>query len=205
MLSCFLWATLLVSYVYALSLPISSSGPVQPLESSNPSTSIIVNPSTFNATNASDAAANSTTDLADDQLTAGSSICLPKARDKYHFALPRPKFNHCALALRQLSSDATVENFCTVPARAPQGCSIPITKTVETCTITVQLVASGRIESASWLEIGMAANQLNMGCFSLDDSWKGTTGGRTTAGKTSGIEIKLDNSGNAAAQSAPVF
>ncbi len=197
MLNCLLAATLLVSYVYAMSLPISSSGPVQSLESSNPSM--------LNTTISSDAAADSTTYLENDQLTAGSSICIPKAKNRFRIPLPRPKFNHCALALRQLSSDATVQDFCTVPARAPQGYLIPVTKTVQSCTITIQLVGLGITERASWLEIGMAANQLNMGCFTLDDSWKGTTGGRTTAGKTSRIEIRLDNSGNAAAQSASVF
>lgn len=188
----FLVACVLFS-VLTRSIPIASSIPVQSLESGNPLTSTILQPSLVRTTTLMENATNLTEDLQVDRLGAVSTICLIKEKSAPFRPAARPKFNDCALALRQLPSSAAVEDFCTIAARAPHDCLIPVTKTHETCKVEIKLLGYGITERSSWLEIGMAANQLNMGCFSMQSPWMGTSGGTTTAGQTSRIQITMGN------------
>lgn len=188
MLFCGLAASLFISYVSALALP--SAGLL------SPQSSVLFDPLDNVTIPASPSISpNLTTTFEVDQLTIGGTICLPKEKSFKVIANKRPKFNDCALALRQLPSDPLVTDFSIVRHRATQGYFLPVDKYEGTCKVTIQLIGLGVTEKSSWMEIGMVANQLNMACFSLESPWTGTTGGRTVAGATTRLEIIMDWNG----------
>lgn len=114
-------------------------------------------------------------------LTDDAPTCLPTG---ILVTSRRPKYQECALALRQLPSSPESIQFCTGPDRK---CFLPVTKIHEKCRIIIQLDSVASTERSSWIEIGLAALELDIGCES-----GGRTGGSTRVGQNNNILIAID-------------
>ena len=100
---------------------------------------------------------------------------------------PQPSISKCALALRSLSLSPTLGNFHY--NGPPDNYQLPIVRTYSSCAVQIELQPGRDSESASWLGIRVAANQLNMAC--VDPSSSTTLGGWGTTGTRNGIKITL--------------
>lgn len=99
-----------------------------------------------------------------------------------------PTLRTCAVALRALPSFQDTGEF---HAGGPADMfRLPVTQIYGSCTVVVELAGGHRSEMGSWMEVGLAANQLNMECVDSDAN-PATMGGGTICGRTNGVVVKI--------------
>ncbi len=102
--------------------------------------------------------------------------------------IPPPTFQSCAVALRALPS---FQELGTFHARDPADTfQLPVKQSSGSCTVIVELAGSHQTETASGLEVGLVANQLNMACVDTGDD-PARMGGWTTSGRANGIVVTV--------------
>lgn len=114
---------------------------------------------------------------------SGTYKCIPSS--KYLPWTRRPGFQDCGRAIRRLPSTGDINIFRRVN-RANPLYQLPRDTTVGSCKVTVNLSEHGVTAWSSWVEIGLAATQLTIGCMK-----KEFTGGNTTCGEQDKIDVML--------------
>lgn len=67
---------------------------------------------------------------------------------------------------------------------------LPVTQKYGSCTVNVELAGGHQTETGSWVEVGLAADQLNMACVDRDDH-PVRMGGSTTSGRANGLVVSV--------------
>lgn len=70
------------------------------------------------------------------------------------------------------------------------GFQLPVTQAYGSCTVIVELTGGHQTETGSWMEVGLAASELNMACVDTDDN-PSRMGGWTTTGRANGVVITV--------------
>lgn len=72
----------------------------------------------------------------------------------------------------------------------PDTFRLPVEQTYGSCTVSVELAGGHQRETGSWMEVGLAANQVNMACV---DPAEGAAkmGGWTTSGRANGVVVTI--------------
>lgn len=99
----------------------------------------------------------------------------------------RPKYPDCVLAIRQLPQYPASGAFHNHGIDDPF--KLPVEKTLDSCTIRIELYAGSSTESASWSGVTARANALNRSC--LRTFFPIYKGGWATFGKHDRIVISL--------------
>lgn len=102
--------------------------------------------------------------------------------------IPPPTFRSCAVALRALPSFQDMGTFH--PLGPADLFQLPVTRVYGSCTVNVELAGGHQTETGSWVEVGLAADQLNMACVDREDNAV-RMGGRTTSGRANGVVVTV--------------
>lgn len=102
--------------------------------------------------------------------------------------IPPPTLRSCAVALFTLPSFQDMGTFHARGSADPF--QLPVQQTYGSCTVNVELAGGRQTETGSWLEVGVAANQLNMACVDADDN-PTRMGGWTNSGRTKGVVVTI--------------
>ncbi|KAL8805388.1 MAG: hypothetical protein Q9182_001954 [Xanthomendoza sp. 2 TL-2023] len=98
-----------------------------------------------------------------------------------------PQQKNCAAAMRDLPDLPDIAEFHSQPGRDP-AYQLPTFRRYKDCEVLIEL-SPGRTSRTSWLAIGLAATQLNLGCVDIVNP--GNAGGVTSTGGPSGKDIKV--------------
>ena len=112
----------------------------------------------------------------------GAYGCIPSS--KYIPWTRRPSLRDCGGAIRRLPSSGDIQDF---KPRNRYPFHLPETRTIGSCKVTVDFVKGVTAVRSSWLEIGLSATEMALGCIKGNEY----TGGHTTTGDQDKIEIDL--------------
>ena len=113
--------------------------------------------------------------------------CDPKG-----FFRKRPNFSSCGGAIHLLPTNPIIGTFHPSGMWPDPRFQLPQSKTVGNCRVSIDFVGGQSQDDGSWLQINQVASTLNVACMK-----RGTfTGGKTTTGSNSRIQITISYSEN---------